>query len=103
MRFPTYPPDILARADALLASKYGTSEPIDPVLVEVACEAMMVERARCAAIWPDPDIARPVDSYGDGYCVGFGDAAARFKGAIERGEPPIAKAIRGTAEKWQRN
>lgn len=44
-RFPTYPPDILSRADALLSEKYGTDKPIDPLLVEIACEAMMADRA----------------------------------------------------------
>jgi hypothetical protein len=45
-RFPTYPPDILSRADALLSARYGTEKPIDPLLVEIACEAMMMEQER---------------------------------------------------------
>jgi hypothetical protein len=49
-RFPKFPPDILARADALLASKYGTSEPIDPALAILVCDAMMVEQERCAGV-----------------------------------------------------
>lgn len=40
MRFPTYPRDILSRADALLSSKYPDGI-VDPRFVEIACEAMM--------------------------------------------------------------
>lgn len=43
MRFPTYPPDILSRADALLSEKYPDGI-VDPRFVEIACEAMMAER-----------------------------------------------------------
>jgi hypothetical protein len=42
-RFPTYPRDILDRADALLSSKYPDGI-VDPRFVEVACEAMMAQR-----------------------------------------------------------
>lgn len=42
-RFPTYPTDILSRADALLSSKYPDGI-VDPRFVEIACEAMMAQR-----------------------------------------------------------
>lgn len=42
-RFPTYPKDILSRADALLSEKYPDGI-VDPRFVEIACEAMMAER-----------------------------------------------------------
>jgi hypothetical protein len=51
MKFPTYPPDILSRADALLSSKYPDGI-VDPRFVEVACEAMMSQREFDAA-WHD--------------------------------------------------
>jgi hypothetical protein len=44
-RFPTYPPDILSRADALLSEKYPDGI-VDPRFVEIACEAMMMEQER---------------------------------------------------------
>jgi hypothetical protein len=43
-RFPTYPKDILDRADALLSEKYPDGI-VDPRFVEIACEAMMRDRA----------------------------------------------------------
>jgi hypothetical protein len=46
-RFPTYPPDILSRADALLSEKYPDGI-VDPRFVEIACEAMMMERSLMA-------------------------------------------------------
>lgn len=49
MRFPTYPKDILDRADALLSEKYPDGI-VDPRFVEIACEAMMMERGRSAAL-----------------------------------------------------
>ena len=88
-RFPTYPTDILSRADALLASKYGTSEPIDPVLVEVACEAMMAERARCV------ELARELYFEAVEYGNDGIEWSVKFKAEGWRNSQ-IAKAIRGT-------
>ena len=93
MRFPTYPTDILSRADAMLAAKYGTSEPIDPVLVEVACEAMMVERERVAAWHDQLAEAIELEIAGIKQSGGWVAHAYRDKGVDHR---PIAKAIRGT-------
>lgn len=56
-RFPSYPADILSRADAFLASKYPDGI-VDPLLVEVACEAMMVEQDHVAALLKDPAAVR---------------------------------------------
>jgi hypothetical protein len=48
-RFPTYPKDILSRADALLSSKYPDGI-VDPALVELLCKMAVEERERCAVL-----------------------------------------------------
>lgn len=83
-RFPTYPPDILSRADALLSEKYGTDKPIDPLLVEIACEAMMVQREVDAKV---------AETYYDNVPDALRDAEDVALVAAQNG---IAKAIRGT-------
>jgi len=89
-RFPTYPRDILDRADALLSSKYPDGI-VDPRFVEVACEAMMAERGR---------IAEWADVLGDQHDVSaiLADDMDGLVGhrAVEQAFRNFAKAIRGT-------
>ena len=86
-RFPTYPTDILSRADAMLAAKYPVGI-VDPLLAEVACEAMMAQREFDAAICE----AEAKDFLSPQYASNqpFGTIPERF--ACEC----CAKAIRGT-------
>lgn len=75
MKFPAYPPDILSRADALLSEKYPDGI-VDPRFVEIACEAMMLERADWRPIETAPRDGNPVfvwsenDAYDEPYAVG---------------------------------
>lgn len=88
-RFPTYPPDILSRADALLSEKYPDGI-VDPRFVEIACEAMIVQREVDATIADDCPIAATLLPL----CDEAGNRAAET-GQNEAAER-IAKAIRGT-------
>jgi hypothetical protein len=81
MRFPTYPPDILSRADALLSEKYPDGI-VDPRFVEIACEAMIVQQE------VDAKIAEGLNSNTAKY--------PDFDGGFETACEEIAKAIRGT-------
>lgn len=75
-RFPTYPTDILDRADALLSSKYPDGI-VDPALAILVCDAMMAQR--------EVDAKRS-ESMADDW-VGENGGAACIA---------VAKAIRGT-------
>jgi hypothetical protein len=84
MRFPTYPPDILSRADALLSEKYPDGI-VDPRFVEIACEAMMAQREIDAKI---------AETYRKGTFNREEPDKTVFGWGRARGD--IAKAIRGT-------
>lgn len=119
-RFPTYPPDILSRADAMLSEAYGDKDPIDPKIVELMCRMAVEERDD----WRDMSLA-PEDAniivadaggwVGEVYWYGhysdylgggpgwmIANCDSEYGSLVEATrwrpipEPPIAKAIRGT-------
>ncbi len=101
-RFPTYPTDILSRADALLSSKYPDGI-VDPRFVEVACEAMMAEQREAAErVWatdtpPMPEGIRTDPEYLWSFACTAASMAA-VEAITGNVTDVIVKAIRGTAE-----
>lgn len=97
MKFPTYPPDILSRADALLSEKYPDGI-VDPALVILMCRMGMAERED----WEDEGSLRAAHAeharqqrHIDEAVAAERERCARIAEMHEhRGE--IAKAIRGT-------
>jgi hypothetical protein len=94
MRFPTYPPDILSRADALLSEKYGTD--IDPLLVEIACEAMMTQREFDAKLLEEGFDKPVAEAYRNDGQPSKNDTCPHGRYMYEDCEACAAKAIRGT-------